>query len=196
MNLKTIVGYLFLAVPLTGIAQSDGIPLRILAGNEAVSMPFNNVWSAPSHLTGQLGSEFGYRSTDKHYLYQTINIGFVDHKNLFRGGYLNTELGYDYKLFFGLNLKALLGIGYLHTFSTEEEYVFDDGEYRNNKDKGNSRVMPSFSLGVGYRLHQKSTRSAELMLLYRSWLEFPYSPGFISVMSHTDLSLGIKFYIF
>jgi hypothetical protein len=108
---------------------------------------------------------------------------------------LNTELGYDYRMGFGLSLKALLGVGYLHTFSTEEEYQFEDGQYSGGKDVGNPRLMPSLTVGLGFRTNPKNPNSPEIMLLYRSWVEFPYSPGFIPVMSHTDLSIGLKFYI-
>jgi hypothetical protein len=31
-------------------------------------------------------------------------------------------------------------------------------------------------------------------VLYQSWLEYPYSPGFIPLMSHTSLQVGTKFY--
>lgn len=194
MNLKNIVRCLILASVSVCFAQEKGFPVRILFGNEATALPFDTFWSSPTHFTMQLGSEFEYHTKPKHYLYQTVNVGYIYHENLFQGGYLNSELGYDYRLGLGLNLKGLVGVGYLHTFSTEEEYKFDNGQYRSNEDKGNSRVMPSLALGLGFRLNKKQ-KAPELILLYRTWVEFPYSPGFIPLMSHTDLSLGIKLFI-
>ena len=186
---------LTLGITLATFGQEKGFPIRILLGNESTAVPFTKLGSRPVHPTFQLGTEFRYNTDESHYIYQTVNVGYLYHEHLFQGAYLNSELGYDYRMGFGLNLKALLGVGYLHTFSTEEEYQFEDGQYTNGEDLGNSRIMPSLSVGLGYRINKKKPNSPEIMVLYRSWIEFPYSPGFISLMSHTDLSIGIKFYI-
>ncbi len=195
MKFRMIIGWLALGVASISYGQDKGFPIRMLVGNEATAVPYTSFWSRPVHPTFQLGTEFRYNNNMHHYLYQTVNIGYIYHENLFQGVYLNTELGYDYRLGFGLNLKALLGVGYLHSFAVNEEYRFEDGQYNSEKDVGNSRIMPSFSVGLGFRTNRKKLNSPELMLIYRSWVEFPYSPGFISLMSHTDLSIGMKFYI-
>lgn len=195
MKFKAIMGCLLLGMTFTTFGQEKGFPIRILSGSEATAIPFNKFWTRPFHPIVQLGTEFRYNTHNHHYLYQTVNVGYMYHEHLYQGAYLNSELGYDYRMVFGLSLKALFGVGYLHTFSTEEEYQFEDGQYSIGKDFGNSRVMPSLSIGLGFRTNSKNANSPEIMLLYRSWVEFPYSPGFISLMSHTDLSIGIKFYI-
>jgi len=109
--------------------------------------------------------------------------------------YLNTGIGYDYKLPFSLKLKFNLEVGYLHTFATQDEYQFKNGKYINGKDKGNSRVMPTFSVGFGFTFKKEGKVSSELFVLYKSWIEYPYSPGFIPLMSHTNLEIGYKFYL-
>ncbi len=195
MKFKTIICCITLGIALSTYAQEKGFPIRILSGIEATAIPFNKFWSRPIHPTFQLGTEFRYNSNAHHYLYQTVNLGYIYHEHLFQGAYLNSELGYDYRLGIGLSIKALLGVGYLHTFSTEEEYRLEDGQYISRKDAGNARVMTSLSLGLGFRTSRKNHSSPEIMLLYKSWVEYPYSLGFISLMSHTDLSVGIKFYI-
>lgn len=194
MNRK-IMGCLLLITVTFGYTQRQGFPVRVLVGNEATALPYSSFWSNPVHPSFQLGTEIRYNNHQFHYWYQTINAGFIYHENLYQGAYLNTELGYDYRLGFGLNLKGLVGVGYLHTFAANEEYQFEDGEYLNGKDSGNSRVMPSLSMGLGYRINRRESNPLELMLLYQSRLEFPYSPGFISLMPHTNLSMGVKFYI-
>ena len=195
MNRKVIMGCFLVGMILSGHTQEKGFPLRILVGNQATAVPYTSFWSNPIHPSFQIGTEFGYKNHRPNYLYQTVNTGYIYHGNLFQGAYLNTELGYDHLLGFGLNLKALLGIGYLHTFAVNEEYQFKNGRYFSRKDVGNSRVMPSLSLGMGFRTNSDNYTSPEVMLLYQSWLEFPYSPGFSSLMSHTNLSLGLKFFI-
>lgn len=195
MKLKIITYCIIFGIGLTAFGQEKAFPIRVLLGNESTAIPFNKYWSIPIHPTFQIGTEFRYNSNEHHYLYQTLNLGYMYHKHLFQGAYLNSELGYDYRTAFGLSLKALLGLGYLHTFSTEEEYKFENGNYVSGGDLGNSRIMPSLSAGIGFRINEKKPNSPEIIALYRSWVEFPYSPGFISLMSHADVSFGMKFYI-
>lgn len=169
-------------------------PLRISVFNEATAMPFTRFISTPVHPGLQVGTEFSYKNTKHHYLHQTLNAGYVYHRYLYQGGYVNTQLAYDYKFGFGLNLKAALGVGYMHTFTTQQEYRLINGHYEQKPDRGNARVMPSFSLGLGYRL-KKGDTAPEVFTYYQTWVEYPYSPGFIPLMAHTNLHLGIKIYI-
>jgi hypothetical protein len=56
--------------------------------------------------------------------------------------------------------------------------------------------MTMLSVGVGYLLKKNNPTSPEIFLLYKSWIEYPYSPGFIPMMSHINLEIGCKFYLF
>jgi hypothetical protein len=174
---------------------SQSIPIRIGIGNETTSIPYTVFFPAPVHPVVQLGTEFAYQDTTHSYLYQTANVGYIYHKYLYQGIYLGTELGYDYRFHFGLNLKALFGLAFLHAFAVQDEYQFENGEYALQQDWGNARLMPSLTLGLGYRLHPAVKASPEIFLLYQSWVEYPYSPGFIPLMTHTNLMLGMKLYI-
>jgi hypothetical protein len=175
--LRLVIGFLIF---MPANAQT---PLRISVFNEATAMPFTRFVSVPVHPGLQIGTEFNYKNKKHHHLYQTL-----------KAGYINTEFGYDYKFGFGLNLKTALGVGYMHTFTTQQEYRLINGHYEQKPDKGNSRVMPSFSLGLGFRL-KKGNTSPELFTNYQTWLEYPYSPGFIPLMAHTNLHVGFKFFI-
>jgi hypothetical protein len=55
--------------------------------------------------------------------------------------------------------------------------------------------MASLTIGAGYRLHHEINDSPEIFILYQSWVEYPYSPGFIPVMTHISLQIGTKFFI-
>ena len=190
------LGLLLLAVLPYRVKGQDGLPLTVAIFNEATAIPFTGFFSKPVHPGVQLGTEFHWKESKHFRLYPRINIGYMFHQNLFQGVYGNLELGIDYKFNFGLNVKTALGVGYLHTFSTRQEYQFKNGRYQAGADKGNSRVMPSLSLGLGYNLKPHSHTSTEVFVLYQSWIEYPYSPGFIPVMSHTNLQIGSKFYPF
>jgi hypothetical protein len=83
----------------------------------------------------------------------------------------------------------------MHSFRTQKEYQFKNGSYESRRDKGSGRAMVSFGTGLGYRTEKKNNYSPEIFVMYRGWAEYPYSPGFIPVMTHTNLQLGTKFFI-
>lgn len=169
-------------------------PLTVSVFNEATTIPFTTFINSPIHPALQVGTEFEWKRTKHFRFYPVVNIGYMFHQNLFQGCYANAELGIDFKASFGLNLKSKLGLGYLRTFTTRQEYQYKNGVYRSEIDRGNSRLMPSLTLGLGYDLHRNDPSSPEVFMLYQSWLEYPYSPGFIPLMSHTSFHLGGKFY--
>ena len=191
-----IVIVIFLSCSTLGLYAQSEFPLKISFFNESTSIPYTQLLSTPVHPGMQIGTEFDWKETNKIRLFPSVNVGYMFHNKLFQGIYANVELGFDYKFSFGLNLKSSLGVGYLHTFTTRKEYQFIDGAYVAKGDKGNSRIMPSFSLGMGYRLKPDDVKSTELFLMYQSWLEFPYSPSFIPLMSHNSFHIGSKFYPF
>ena len=193
MKPKLVIVLLF--VIFRSYGQERSFPVSIAIGDEMTAIPYTVFWNGPYHPVIQVGSEYAYKNSTHHYLYQAANLGYIYHKYLYQGIYLDTELGYDYRFDFGLNLKTLIGIGYLHAFAVQDEYQFENGEYTLEDDWGDDRLMPSLSLGVGYRLPGGSLNSPEIFFLYRSWAEYPYSPGFIPLMTHVDLLLGVKFYI-
>lgn len=194
--MKKVLLVFFVLLATAGYAQDNTLPLRISFGNEATAIPFSRLVTSPVHPAFQVGTEFDWRESDHFRLSPAVNIGYMLHKPLFQGVYVDVELQFDYKTDFGLNLKSALGLGYLRTFSTRQEFQFKNGRYKSGKDTGNSRIMPSLSLGLGYRLEPSNSRSTELFVMYQNWLEYPYSPGFIPLMSHTTLHIGSKFYPF
>ena len=171
-------------------------PVTISIFNESTTIPYTTFINTPIHPGFQVGTEFNWKETKHIRLYPSISIGYIFHKPLFQGIYANFEIGFDFKTNFGLNLKSKLGVGYLHTFTTKQEFQFENGQYESRGDRGNSRVMLSLSFGLGYRLNKKESESPEIFMLYQSWIEYPYSPEFIPLMSHTNLHLGFKFYPF
>jgi hypothetical protein len=171
-------------------------PVTVSFFNEATTIPYTRFINTPVHPGIQVGTEFGWREGKYVSLYPTINLGYMLHRKLFQGIYVNVELAFDVKTGFGLNFKSRLGLGYLHTFTTQQEFQFNDGKYESKPDRGNPRLMPSLTLGLGYSLRRGNGESPEIFVLYKSWIEYPYSPGFIPLMSHADLHLGVKIYPF
>ncbi len=197
MNLRMV--FLFLTMSLLGIISiysQTSLPVKISVFNESTSIPFTRVFTTPVHPGIQAGTELTWKENKHFRLYPSVSVGYLFHNYLYQAVFIAFELCYDYKFDFGLNIKSALGIGYLHSFTTQQEFQFENGIYKSSADKGNSRLMPSFSLGLGYRLNPSHIQSAEIFLMYQAWVEYPYSPGFIPVMTHTNLHIGSVFYPF
>jgi hypothetical protein len=171
-------------------------PIALSVFSEATTIPFTTFLETPFHPGLQIGTDFDWKESRHFKMYPALNIGYLFHNHLFQGLYVKAELGFDYKADFGLHAIGRIGLGYMRTFTTQQEYQFKNGSYQSNADKGNARLMPSATVGLGFTLNRSNPTSPEFFVLYESWLEYPYSPGFIPVMSHTSFHLGSKFYPF
>ncbi|MFZ4522084.1 MAG: hypothetical protein ACOYNC_10275 [Bacteroidales bacterium] len=192
--IKKILTIVLLA-PTILFGQTKSVPVNISAFNEATAVPFTRFLTIPIHPGIQVGTEFSYKTKKHGRLFQTANLNYFYHNYLSQGIGITTELGYEYRFAFGLAIEGLLGVGYLHTFATTEEFVLKDGQYEKKNDLGNSRLYPTISFDVGYYLRKSDKTSPKIFLRYQSWAEYPYSPGFIPLMTHINLHLGIKFFI-
>ncbi|MBN2523004.1 MAG: hypothetical protein JXB24_06995 [Bacteroidales bacterium] len=175
--------------------QEKSIPVNFSLFNESTAVPFTRFITVPVHPGIQIGTEFNYKNKEFSRLFQAVNIGFFYHNFLALGVGLNTELGYEYRLKPGLAFTGLLGVGYMHTFATTEEFTFTNGQYTKKTDKGNARLYPSLAIDAGYYLKKNSSTGPKIFLRYQAWAEYPYSPGFIPVMTHINLHVGAKFFI-
>jgi hypothetical protein len=191
--MKSGISMLLMSLALLLHAQDKAIPINISLFNEATAIPFTKFLTLPVHPGIQVGTEFNYKVTAHSRLFQAANLSYFYHAQLNQGIALSAELGYEYRLRIGLAFSSLVGIGYLHTLATTQEYVFQDGQYTEKSDWGNARLYPSLSLDVGYYLRKADPRSPKVYLRYQAWAEYPYSPGFIPVMTHINLHLGAKF---
>jgi len=193
LNFTTcILVLMMVCMTLTIKAQQ---PIIVSVFNESTTIPFTTFFNTPAHPGLQLGTEFEWKRGRHFRLYPTINVGYIFHRKLFQGIYTNVEIGWDFKTSFGLNLKSKIGIGYLRTYTIQQEFQFENRQYKSRKDKGNARIMPSVSFGIGYDVRKKDNYSPEIFIMYQAWLEYPYSPGFIPIMTHTNFHLGSKFFI-
>lgn len=181
--------------PTTLFGQEKAIPINISLFNESTAIPFTRLITLPIHPGIQIGTEFNYKAKEYSRFFQTANICYFYHNYLAQGIGLNTELGYEYRLKFGLAFSGLLGIGYMHTYATTEEFTFSNGHYEKKADKGNARLFPSLSIDIGYYLKKTEKNSPKIFIRYQSWVEYPYSPDFIPVMTHINLHIGVKLFI-
>ena len=190
---------LFLILCHSGVApaiwsQPEGPPVVISLFNESVKMPFSALLQGPFHPGLAAGTELSWKENKRFRCYPAITAGYMFHRRLFQGFFINAELGIDYKTAAGIVFKTKIGSGYLRSYVLSANYSFSKGSYITQKDKGSSVFMPSFTIGLGYLPAPRQTRSPELFILYQSWIELPYSPGFIPLLPHTNLCIGTKFF--
>jgi hypothetical protein len=190
--LFTIVLLLF---TFNSVAQTEKIPINLSIFNESTSIPFTRFFTTPIHPGIQVGTELNYHATDRNRLFQTLNLSYFYHGHLNQGIALHTELGYERRLPNGLSFSGLLGVGYMRTYAVSEEFVFENDQYIQKADTGNSRFFPSLSVDTGYYLKKQEKDSPRIFIRYQAWAEYPYSPDFIPIMSHVNLHVGVKFFI-
>lgn len=186
--------FIFL-LPFLLCAQLKPIPINISLFNESTAIPFTRLITTPMHPGIQVGTEFNYTVKKHGRWYQSANIGYFYHRHLAQGVSLHSELGYEYRLSSGLAFTGLVGLGYMHTFATAQEFTFVNGQYEKKADRGNARLYPSLSIDIGYYLKKEVRNSPKLFVRYQSWAEYPYSPDFIPIMTHISLHAGVKFFI-
>lgn len=194
MNKNKFIFLLF-TIPNICFGQVKFIPINISVFNEATAIPFTRFLTTPIHPGFQLGTEFNYSVKEHARLFQTANVNYFYHKHLNQGVGIFSEIGYEYQLHSGLAFSGLFGLGYMHTFAVADEFTFKNGQYEKLTDKGNARLYPSLSLDIGYYLNMENKNSPKIFLRYQSWVEYPYSPGFIPAMTHINLHAGVKFFI-
>ncbi len=194
---KWVCGLLLCGLVSNAAAQGldKHLPLQVSVFNEATALPFTRFLTLPLHPGVQVGTDWDYKVGKRSRLYQAVQLSYYYHGQLNQGVGLHTELGYEYRHRTGLAAGALLGLGYLHTFATTREYAFQDGQYVERRDFGNSRLYPSLSLELGHYLRRADARSPKVFLRYQAWAEYPYSPGFIPVMTHINLHLGVRCFL-
>ncbi len=181
--------------PLALAAQQKEIRVNISVFNESTAIPFTRAFTTPIHPGIQLGTEFNYSVKEHSRWFQTADASYFYHNYLTQGIGLNTAAGYEYRFRFGLALQGLLGIGYMHTFATGSEFFLSGGKYEERSDRGNARLTPSLSFDIAYYLVRDKRNSPKVFIRYQAWAEYPYSPGFIPVMTHINVHVGAGFSI-
>lgn len=177
------------------LGQQKTIPINISLFNESTAIPFTRLITTPIHPGIQIGTEFQLKSGTKTRSFLTANASYFYHNYQAQGIGLHGEFGFEYRHQSGIAASGLMGLGYMHTFSTTEEFNFSNGQYIQKPDAGNARLFPSVSLDLGYYLNRQEPSSPKVFLRYQPWVEFPYSPGFIPVLTHINLHAGVKIFI-
>jgi len=195
MNKTLIITVIFFACACRLFSQGSR-PVSIALLNESTAIPFTRLITTPVHPGIQVGTEADLNQYAHSRVFIALHIGYFYHKSFAQAIYVKPSLGFEYNHASGFGISGSLGLGYLHTFTTQDEYKLIEGEYTRRADAGNARMMPSLALSLNYRLKPGEVTSPKIFFTYESWVEYPFSPGFIPVMTHLTTQLGVQFFPF
>ncbi len=157
-------------ITVANAQQNEGLILQIGITEHNVSTPFANLLELPFNTGFELGIQRKYPA--KRHLYQSIDLGFYDHKSLEKGAYLSSDFIYRPQFEWGGLLETNVGLGYLHTFSNYQLYELNENrEYTPKTDLGKPSVFLDFGFGLGYQISNKQ----HFMLRYSWGLQIPHS---------------------
>lgn len=167
------------------------MPIRISVMDESISLP--NTWFLRYSFNPavSVGTEWVLKEKNNHDLHATGNLGFFYHKDWQSAVYLNSEIGYRYRLqrFFG---TARFGLGYTHQFATKPVYSPVDGNFEQVTDYGGPAVMTSLAVGVGYRFGSQPYAPEVGLTLMQSF-DVPFT---IFSGAHQFVGVSFAFYPF
>lgn len=196
--MKARVIFCFILWPMcaTYAQRGDNYPLTVTVFNEGVSVPFTQFVSRPLHPGVMLESNRFFHERGKSSFGWSVSVGYYLHRHFAQGVFAQAHLLYRYQTKHGVYGQVQLGTGYLHVFRTAPEYRLDQGRYVERPDWGSGRMAPSLGLELGYQLNHSDALSPRVFTRYQAWVQYPFSPGFIPLLSHTNLHLGYSFYPF
>jgi len=144
-----------------------------------------------------IGTEFVLKQKPKGQRILTANLGLYYHKRIHYGIFLSSEFGYRYQSPIGIDLEALVGLGYLHTFWASKTYQRnDDGTYAEKKTFGRPHIAPSASIGLAYDFSRKADVPIALFTKYQLFVETPFAAANgIPVLPHTTFHIGARIYL-
>jgi hypothetical protein len=171
-------------------------PLTVSIFNEGVSFPYTQFFTRPVHPGVMVESNHFFKENGRSAWGWSVSVGYYFHRHFANGLFAQGHLNYRYQTSSGVYAQAQLGTGYLHVFRAAAEYKFVNGKYERHGDWGSGRLMPSLGLELGYKIKPNEVLSPRIFTRYQTWIQYPFSPGFIPLLSHTNLHLGYSFYPF
>lgn len=189
--------FIILLVPLSIFGQTDierikGISISIF--DENTSYPTWKMVRKPIHFG--ISASFDLKTKQKKiYNYTHIfQLGYYHHKDFHQALFLAWKPKFEWQFKNGLSVHGITGLGYLHSFPTEQTYALVDGEYKKKANFGRPHAIISFGLGLGYSFKNVPI---DVFTRYEWFLIGPYAPkSAFPSSSNTAFSLGLRFYPF
>lgn len=177
-------------------ARKNDLPLSLSVFNNGTALPgsgFAGVWNRSVHPGLQAGYQHTYRKRPNSSLFQTAKLGYFYHRFAQQAIQLYTEVGYEYRLAFGLYGALTAGGGYLHAFPGVEVYKMHNGNYKTGAGWGRPQAMFSTALTVGYDLERCTSVPVRPFVQYQFWMQAPFVKGYVPLLPNTALHIGIQY---
>lgn len=194
---KLLSGILFLLCALQAFAQQKPLLVDIFSNATALPTRPGQLFS-PIHPGITFGTEFRYGKdsktpgqTDKKNIFsQTAKLGYSYHRLVKTDMLLYSELHYTYRITQRFGLDALVGAGYVHSFSAVPIYVWKDTGYVRKPNPGKPRIMGTFALGTGYFIDKYKRLRA--FVNYRFSIHTPFINEYVPLLPNTALHIGLE----
>ncbi len=126
-------------------------------------------------------------------VYRYLSAAFYHQQDLHFGYQLEGQYSFSQKIGNSVELQALSGIGYLHTFEDAPQYKIKSNVYREKRDWGRSQFTVSLGIGAGYLI--PNTRY-QVNLQYQFLLQFPFAAkGNVFFVPHNRIHLTMRRYV-
>jgi len=137
-----------------------------------------------------LGIEYIPHSSGNYQMILGLDLGGYVHRRNNKSLFTRGKWGQRITAKNGLFVDHFLGLGYLHQFVHGGELfeVLPNGAIVEIPDKGQSRFMPSISLGAGYDFSKKTTKNFSLYLSPELFWKAPFNGYYLT---HFALNTGI-----
>ena len=182
------------------IAQQQSFRLQSLSFsllNENVSFPAVKVFENPVHPGASLGAFFPFAGNEKSWLGIHPELGFYIHRKHENGMLLSCPVNYHYRFNFGMAIGGNIGIGYLHTFSNQQEFKLDNGTYKKSNSLGQPQLTVTTGIDLSYKFFKSRQHPMDVFAGYSFLVQLPYaSPVGIPLLPHTVFQIGTNWYLF
>ncbi|MET2983627.1 hypothetical protein [Aureibaculum conchae] len=161
--------------------------------DEHIAAPFEIREDSPRHLGAAISYELSRKRSGVYQFAHIFQIGYYYHKNFNQAGFIAWKPKFELRFADTFNIHVILGVGYAHSFPTQQTYKFDNGKYKKKTNWGKPHFMPSVGFGAGLHL-DKLGIPIEIFGRYETFSLAPYAiKGRIPMTINTMLGLGVKY---
>lgn len=189
----TLILLLSLCFGTTALSAAPSrLPIVVSLGTHSLTFPWY-LGPVADRLNPALvvGTERTLRPGSRARLYQTANLGFLQHYWWMTGVFVNTELGFSHALPLNTRADLRLGVGYMHYFWRRETLELRDGVYTQATDWGHPSLMVPLSVELGYRAEPSRPHAID-PFVSAQWAWQGLFLDEVPVMSHLLVLVGAR----
>jgi hypothetical protein len=184
---------------LLSVLRADAQIQRVgvLASNQAVSLPLSGLPAtayAQLHPGLDVFAERAFGQKERHQWVLSANAGLNYHRFFQTALRLYAWGEYQYDISERWNIRAGLGLGYLHAFPDYEQFVKkDDGSWKKvSPVAGRPQFLAGVGFGVSRALKKDAPDGIRLELRLRSFLQAPFAGSYVPLLPSNALMFGIS----